>query len=467
MLHNSKTQLSAALSQMRDSPLPKVLLVAYSSNRGGGVEQHCAELIEFFSDRAIFLMLRPAAGGLTQLEPSGKGHHPSLYFNLSQDSQLLLECLRFCNVSLIHFHILRDHHDLVWSLAARMNVPYYVTAHDYYFCCANVFLLDHDDRYCGETGVRCHGCGRTKREQRTIAAWRERAHEFLASAHRVIAPSYDTAERFRRYFPNAPIIYAPHPGPKLLFKSTVPFSPLPRDGVLRVAILGRLSRAKGADLLLQTACLAAEKQATLQFKLFGSFEDSTLGASNLTVHGPYARDDLPALLTHWQPHLVWFPAQCPETYSYTLSTCIRMSLPVIVPNLGAFPERVRSYSSSWVVPWNSSALEMLKIFEAIGQGQGLAELATMAPIDYMPIAQFDYQNDYLNESELTRMNIAATLPANWQSALAGNHSSGGSRTQSAIRQMLFRIRRHPAGAKVVRHIPLSLRRLLTRWTVGD
>lgn len=35
-----------------------------------------------------------------------------------------------------------------------------------------------------------------------------------------------------------------------------------------------------------------------------------------------------------------FPAQWPETYSYTLSHALASGLPIIAPNLGAFPERL-------------------------------------------------------------------------------------------------------------------------------
>jgi hypothetical protein len=35
--------------------------------------------------------------------------------------------------------------------------------------------------------------------------------------------------------------------------------------------------------------------------------------------GQYAESELPALLAKVRPHVVWFPAQWPETYSYTLT----------------------------------------------------------------------------------------------------------------------------------------------------
>lgn len=42
--------------------------------------------------------------------------------------------------------------------------------------------------------------------------------------------------------------------------------------------------------------------------------------------------------------LIWFPAQWPETYSYTLSACLLGGWPVVAPDLGAFAEKVKGTS---------------------------------------------------------------------------------------------------------------------------
>ncbi len=48
-------------------------------------------------------------------------------------------------------------------------------------------------------------------------------------------------------------------------------------------------------------------------------------------------------------HLAWFPAQWPETYSYTLSACLRARLPVVAPDIGAFGERMRGREWTWIM----------------------------------------------------------------------------------------------------------------------
>ena len=59
-------------------------------------------------------------------------------------------------------------------------------------------------------------------------------------------------------------------------------------------------------------------------------------ADRIVVSGEYAEAELPALLAQVKPHVVWFPAQWPETYSYTLSAAIDAGLPVVATRIGAF-----------------------------------------------------------------------------------------------------------------------------------
>lgn len=40
------------------------------------------------------------------------------------------------------------------------------------------------------------------------------------------------------------------------------------------------------------------------------------------IHGAYKDKDLVQIIRRLKPNLVWFPAQWPETYSYTLSACL-------------------------------------------------------------------------------------------------------------------------------------------------
>jgi glycosyltransferase involved in cell wall biosynthesis len=105
---------------------------------------------------------------------------------------------------------------------------------------------------------------------------------------------------------------------------------------------------------------------------------------------------LPGLLRELGAQVVWFPAQWPETFSYTLSVCLEMGIPVVAPDIGAFPERLAGRSWSWIVPWDLDTDRMLEFFMAIRQENFLTGIAPAVPegerigaADFYPLKYLD------------------------------------------------------------------------------
>ena len=105
----------------------------------------------------------------------------------------------------------------------------------------------------------------------------------------------------------------------------------------------------------------------MEFHLIGYAEDDLPhGATGcLIVTGKYQEHELPDLLARVKPHLVWFPAQWPETYSYTLTAAIEAGLPIVASRIGAFPERLEGRPLSWLVDPRAPAAAWLDAFEAV------------------------------------------------------------------------------------------------------
>ena len=74
----------------------------------------------------------------------------------------------------------------------------------------------------------------------------------------------------------------------------------------------------------------------------------------LSIHGQYADGELPTILAAERPDVIWFPAQVPETYSYTLSVALAAGVPIVAAALGVFPERLANHSCAMVVPWGAA-----------------------------------------------------------------------------------------------------------------
>ena len=141
----------------------------------------------------------------------------------------------------------------------------------------------------------------------------------------LIGPGRDVLQRLARYLLGAPLRHVSHTDidPARPLPAPHP-KPLQGGRPLKVAVVGALSAIKGADVLEDVAAAARKNSAPVEFHLIG-YGYRTLRArprTHLTVYGRYEEADLPALLDWLAPDLVWFPAQWPETYSYTLSACL-------------------------------------------------------------------------------------------------------------------------------------------------
>ena len=68
--------------------------------------------------------------------------------------------------------------------------------------------------------------------------------------------------------------------------------------------------------------------------------------ASFNINGIKAR--LPRLLEWLQPDVAWFPAQWPETYSYTLSACLQAGLPVVAPASGGPVDLVDPSRTGWL-----------------------------------------------------------------------------------------------------------------------
>jgi hypothetical protein len=140
---------------------------------------------------------------------------------------------------------------------------------------------------------------------------------------------------------------------------------LGNSGRLRVALLGVLANHKGAVAVMSVASTA--DAASLSLHLIGYAEQPLPEplARRIAMTGKYADGELPALLAKVKPHVVWFPAQGPESYSYTLSAAIDAGLPIVATRIGAFPERLAGRPSTWLVDPEASTEAWLATFAEV------------------------------------------------------------------------------------------------------
>lgn len=405
------------MARLQASQTPRILSVVH--NLGGGTLRHMTELTSIVEQRAIMLSLTPGANRDAVLKWVDPRESLELAFHIPEAFDDLVQALKVIGISHIHVHHLLGHGLEILELPQRLQVPYDFTAHDYHVVCPQVSLTYPGQGYCGELGVQqCGNCLHLKSAPNNfdIVHWRAVYGGFAARASHLLVPSRDAARRFARYLPMADIRLAPHTD---LDEASLP-EPAPAlvasRANLRIVVIGAISAIKGADTLEAVALDAAAAGAPLEFHLVGYAYRSLHSQphASLTVHGPYAEHDLPRLLERLKPDVVWFPALWPETYSYTLSACLKVGVPVVAPDLGAFAERLDGRRWTWLKRWDTPAAEWLQFFQQIrhenfetGQEPERPHADAAVGADAL-VYDWSYSDDYLQDLPIPQSGPAAS-----------------------------------------------------------
>jgi GT2 family glycosyltransferase/glycosyltransferase involved in cell wall biosynthesis len=385
-------RFALTLELFRRSNLPTLLMITH--DLGGGVRRHIRELMGRLTGRANCLLLESTARGTALSVPTLPGH-PELTLPEERLSDLLL-VLGSARVVRVHIHHLMSVDVDVRALVHRLNVPFDVTVHDYFAICPQVNLLPWlQDAYCGEPDIAlCNACiaDKSSHAARDIVSWRRgNAWQFL-EADRVLCPSEDVRKRLARYgFDGKALVVAHEPvvgGPWRMMPSTVS-----KGEALRIAVIGVLANQKGAPTVLSVAATA--DPVAISIHVVGHAEQGLREAlpKTIEVTGEYEEADLPAMLAVTKPHVVWFPAQWPETYSYTLSAAIDAGLPIVATRIGAFPERLAGRPLTWLVDPGASTEEWYDVFTQVRRELSRQRKIVVAPLREA-VADF-YREEYL------------------------------------------------------------------------
>lgn len=353
--------ITAAL--FRQSGLPVILMIAHEL--GGGVRRHIDELVSRFRDQARFLLLEATDRGAA-LSVLSLPKHPVLALPAERLDDLVL-VLRSMNLSRVHIHHLLGADMDIRGLINQLKVPFDVTVHDYYGICPQINLLPwRHSLYCGEPDIAgCNACiaHRSSHGARDIVTWRaEHAWQFQEAA-RVFCPSNDVLSRLRRHGLAANAVLAPHQsvaaGPWPLRVVS------PGGGKLKIAVLGTLVDHKGGRTVASVAEMVDPK--TTEIHLIGHTDGpfSPAALKRMKITGRYDEANLRKLIERIAPHLIWFPAVWPETFSYTLSAAIDSGVPIAATRIGAHPERLAGRPFTWLVDIATSPADWIRLFDEI------------------------------------------------------------------------------------------------------
>ena len=467
-------RLALDVARIRKAHLPVILTVLH--DRAGGTVRHVRELARHLADKAVFLILAPSANKSVSLRMASAVEGFELAFKIEEQFEDLLNVLRQLRVSHVHYHHLLGHDKHVRDLPALLDVTYDFTAHDFYSYCTFITLTGEENRYQGEHSPgQCKCCtpDMPAPMEGNVARWRGANARFLSAARNVIAPSHDTARRIAGFAPAAHVHAVAHTDIDPAQALPVPAPQPITDGrALRIVVLGALSAIKGADVLEAAAVEAARRGAPVEFHLLGYGYRHLLSQPRaaLSVHGAYKDEELAQLLAWLKPDLVWFPAQWPETYSYTLSAVLQAGLPVVVPDIGAFSERVVGRPWSWISRWDLDAPSWLDFFTQL-RSEYFATAAAPAIEAAQPGAgpapapeDWAYREDYFTgmSGPSQPEETGHALDNDYLARFVQERAYSGA-TKAGLLGMLVYLRSLPVLRGVARKIPPQFQRQVKTW----
>ena len=458
-------RLHAMLNLLRLSKNPRVLHITH--NLGGGTHKHVVELAESLSFTILSIKAMPDYDENIILFLNGEDRDMAITFS-SKETESLSRFIEFIGISSIHIH--QIYKIPIWfvDLVQSFEIPFDLTLHDYYYINANPTLTDEEGVFTCNEATRDALCNIPYPIPGDVPPriWRKNQRTLLENAQRAFVPSAYTKSIFYGYFPNANYVLAHHPERKTEGIYPDVFIPEIRsEERIRIIVLGSLSKEKGADVLEH---VALGSSIECEFHLVGC---SYRPIDDIVVdHGPYTEDQLDGIIERINPHAIWFPAKWPETYSYTLSEAMRNGRAVIVPDIGAFPERVRNRPFSWIESWNKPLDEWVRYFNGL-RSVLQYESEKNSPWIEQPILDFDYSEDYARSDIFSRPSSASHDPLDkrWLKDNGGRFSRI-SWKQSAKEKLFLVLVRAYIGAHnrklsrgIIMMIPYRIKRLVKSW----
>jgi GT2 family glycosyltransferase/glycosyltransferase involved in cell wall biosynthesis len=312
----------------------KVLFITHAW--GGGVEQHINLLRRIVPARII--VLRGCGEGVAELSMlADDGTEITIKlggFN-SGATEYGLSLLRQLQFDRVHLHHVHGWSVDIVALIQALALPLDITLHDYYLISPRYHQTDG--------GAVCDDASWPTSDSQ----WRALMAPLAEMAERIIAPSMSVQWAVEAVYPAAKYCFKVHP-------QRVEAA----AAVKKVLLLGSLSPEKGLAVAEQVATLAASDAPNLAFELIGFTTDPT--SAPLSMTGDYAEEDLPRLIAEQKPDVIWFPAQVPETYCFTLSHALAYGGPIVASDIGALTERLNNVTNALLVKPNADAATWLQ-----------------------------------------------------------------------------------------------------------
>ncbi|MEG0093580.1 MAG: glycosyltransferase [Erysipelotrichaceae bacterium] len=340
----------------------------------GGTTIHCVDLIRNLRKNYNFHVLAPEHGIFkvysyfeneeSLLEFDGISTIGNINFTNKKYKEMVRKLMKGLNISILHVHHMIGHYFDIVDVANELQIPSYITLHDFYCLCPTINMLFNMEKYCLNIKNRdCKTCLKNKLNipNDLIPVWENEWTNFLKKFKLVITPSFSTKQIIESQLIDVNCIAMEH---GINIKKETSLLNIRQNNEFNVAFVGVMAIHKGGKVV--EYLIKNTKDKRIKYHLFGTSEINFLkkNRSNFVNHGKYKREELSILLKKNNINMVANLSIWPETYSYTLTETIASGVPVLGYSLGAVGERIEKNKFGWLMSENSTGNEILsKIIE--------------------------------------------------------------------------------------------------------
>lgn len=348
---------------------PRILIVVHNTidedwlHKRGGTELHILDLISKLQNEFVFYTLVTSGTRVLLKEYFGEN---VLQYNFylktpievhtffhDEYKELVTKIINTFKIDLVHIHHFQRHTFDIPYICRELNVPIFLTIHDFYLICPTILLLDTNGNYCldNKTSEKCHHCLSVKMGYHTNfrLKWSSIISEMLKSVDLVIFPSESAQKNLEKEYNllNIETKVLEH-GIKT---STVDRRLIENHDLdnFKVAFLGTFALHKGSRYI---ADVLNNADLSISWYLLGDIHDPILAdikKDSIYKLGGYNRENIAEILQNLEVDLVCLLSICPETYSFTLSESWAAGIPVLVNDIGALGGRVKNNETGWIV----------------------------------------------------------------------------------------------------------------------
>lgn len=347
---------------MRKPTKKTIMLVA--PHLGGGTSRHVEEMANAWACQGYICLLLETHYTVGRLFKWNKEKAEFLgIVSWPYDENLLLNILTAADVRAIHYHHFLYMHEFYYRIPEKLNVPFYVTLHDYYVICPFINLTSSNNIYCGlPKSIECNRCLQENKDRlfshlregvNDICVWREKWQNLLLKAAVVFVPHYDVEKRLAYVMPKVKtsVLLNPEIVPVTLDTMMRKWNKAKR----RVGVIGTIDDTKGAGIVLSVAKEIVINDLPIEIIVFGIIKNHrTKSYRSLTILGRYNEKKVYQQIVDNAIDFFIFPATAPETYSYTLTIPIRLGIPVLGTDIGAIGARINDNGWGEVYPYDST-----------------------------------------------------------------------------------------------------------------